>query len=119
MTTRRLVQSLLFLANVLLFTVYQIKRGKLLLRYSLMWMLLSILILLVAIFPQPVFRLAVLPGFNVGSSFIFAVAIFFLLVLYMTQSRAISQQVIKNKDAIQKAALLEKRLDDLDVKLNQ
>lgn len=107
-----IIVALLFL----FFTVYQIKRNKLLLRYSLMWMLLSILILVVAIFPQPVFRLAVLLGFNVGSNFIFAVAIFFLLVLCMTQSRAISQQVVKNKDAIQRAALLEKRLDDLEEK---
>ena len=110
-----IVFALLFL----LFTVYQIKRGKLLLRYSLMWMLLSILILVVAIFPQPVFHLALLLGFNVSSNFIFAAAIFFLLMLCMTQSRAISQQVVKNKDAIQKAALLEKRLDDLETELNQ
>lgn len=79
-----------------------------------MWMLLSILILVVAIFPQPVFHLALLLGFNVSSNFIFTAAIFFLLILCMTQSRAISQQVVKNKDAIQKAALLEKRLDDLE-----
>lgn len=105
-----IIVALLFL----LFTVYQIKRNKLLLRYSLMWMLLSILILLVAIFPQPVFRLSVLLGFDLGSNFIFSVAIFFLLALCMTQSRAISQQVIKNKAAIQRAALLEKRLDDLE-----
>lgn len=105
-----IVFALLFL----LFTVYQIKRGKLLLRYSLMWMLLSILILIAAIFPQPILSLANLIGFNVGSNFIFSVAIFFLLVLCMTQSRAISQQVIKNKTAIQQIALLEKRIDDLD-----
>lgn len=110
-----IVFALLFL----LFTVYQIKRGKLLLRYSLMWMLLSILILIVAVFPQPVFELSLLLGFNLGSNFIFSVAIFFLLALCMTQTRAISQQVIKNKTAIQKAALLEKRLDDLETKLNQ
>lgn len=104
------VVALLFL----LFTVYLIKRGKLLLRYSLMWMLLSILILIVAIFPQPILNLAHLLGFSVGSNFIFSIAIFFLLVLCMTQSQAISQQVVKNKGSIQRIALLEKRLDDME-----
>lgn len=104
------VVALLFL----LFTVYLIKRGKLLLRYSLMWMLLSILILIVAIFPQPILSLAHLLGFSVGSNFIFSIAIFFLLVLCMTQSQAISQQVVKNKGSIQRIALLEKRLDDME-----
>lgn len=105
-----IICSLLFL----LFTVYQIKRGKLLLRYSLMWMLLSVLILIVAIFPQPVFHLAALLGFNIGSNFIFAIAIFFLLIACMAQSRVISQQVVKNKDAVQRIALLEKRIDDIE-----
>lgn len=98
----------------LLFTVYQIKRGKLLLRYSLMWMLLSVTILLVAFFPQPVFCLSQLLGFSVSSNFIFSVAIFFLLVICLTQSRAVSQQVIKNKRVVQRTALLEKRLEDLE-----
>lgn len=104
------VLALLFL----LFTVYQIKRGKLLLRYSLMWMLLSILMLVVAIFPEPVFYLSQLLGFSVSSNFIFSVAIFFLLAVCLTQSRATSQQVIKNKEAVQRTALLEKRLEDLE-----
>lgn len=103
-----IVLSLAFL----LFTVFQIKRGKLLLRYSLMWMFLSVLLLIIAIFPQPIFALAELVGFDVGSNFIFSMAIFFLLLLCIGQTRAISQLVIKQTESTQRIALLEKRLYD-------
>ena len=78
-----IVLSLMFLA----YTVYQVKRSKLLLRYSLTWILLSVLLLIIAIFPQPVFALANLAGFGLSSNFIFSAAIFFLLLLCLAQTR--------------------------------
>lgn len=100
----------------LLYTVYQIKRNKLLLKYSLMWILLSILLLVFAIIPQPIFSLAHMLGFGVSSNFIFTAAIFFLLLLCLGQSRAISQQVAKTIRTTQEIALLNKRLEDLEEK---
>lgn len=98
----------------LIYTVYQVKRNKLLLRYSLMWILLSALLLIVAIFPQPIFALAKLVGFDIGSNFIFSAAIFFLLLLCLGQARTISQLVIKQTEITQRLALLEKRLENTD-----
>jgi hypothetical protein len=98
----------------LIYTVYQVKRNKLLLRYSLMWILLSALLLVVAIFPQPIFALAKLVGFDIGSNFIFSAAIFFLLLLCLGQARTISQLVIKQTETTQRLALLEKRLENTD-----
>lgn len=102
--------SLLFL----IYTVFQIKRDRLLLRYSLAWMFLAILLLVFALFPQPIFALAAILGFDVSSNFIFLVAIFFLLVLNLIQTRAISQLVVKNKNVTQRLAILEKRVGDQD-----
>ncbi len=98
----------------LIYTVYQVKRNKLLLRYSLMWIFLSALLLVVAIFPQPIFALAKLVGFDIGSNFIFSAAIFFLLLLCLGQARTISQLVIKQTETTQRLALLEKRLENTD-----
>lgn len=98
----------------LIYTVYQVKRNKLLLRYSLMWIFLSALLLVVAIFPQPIFALAKLAGFDIGSNFIFSAAIFFLLLLCLGQARTISQLVIKQTETTQRLALLEKRLENTD-----
>lgn len=97
----------------LVYAVYQVKRNKLLLRYSLMWILLSVLLLVVAIFPQPIFALAGLVGFDLSSNFIFSIAIFFLLLLCLGQSRTISQLVIKQTETTQRLALLEKRLENM------
>ena len=102
-----IVLSLAFL----IYTVYQVKRNKLLLRYSLTWILLSVLLLIIAIFPQPIFALASLTGFDLGSNFIFSAAIFFLLLLCLGQTRTIRQLVIKQTQTTQRLALLEKRLD--------
>ena len=107
-----IVLSLAFL----LYTVYQVKRNKLLLRYSLMWILLSALLFIVAIFPQPIFALAKLAGFDVSSNFIFSAAIFFLLLLCLGQARTISQLVIKHTETTQRLALLEKRLENAEAK---
>lgn len=91
----------------LFYTVYQIKRNKLLLKYSLMWILLSAFLLLFAIIPQPIFSLAHMLGFDVSSNFIFTAAIFFLLLLCLGQSRAISQQVTKTIRTTQEIAAVE------------
>lgn len=112
-----IVLSVVFLIlsiTFLLYTVYQIKRNKLLLKYSLMWILLSVLLLVFAIIPQPIFSLAHMLGFDVSSNFIFTAAIFFLLLLCLGQSRAISQQVAKTIRTTQEIALLNKRLEDLE-----
>lgn len=100
----------------LIYTVYQVKRNKLLLRYSLMWILLSAALLVVAIFPQPIFALAKLIGFDLSSNFIFSAAIFFLLLLCLGQARTISQLVIKQTETTQRLALLEERLVGKDSK---
>lgn len=96
------------------YTIYQVKRNKLLLKYSLMWILLSVFLLLFAIIPQPIFSLAHLLGFGVSSNFIFTAAIFFLLLLCLGQSRAISQHATKTIRITQELALQEKRIKDLE-----
>lgn len=103
----------------LVFTVYQVKRNKLLLRYSLLWMLLAVLMFVFAIFPQPVFSLASAAGFSVGSNFIFFVAIFFLLVMALTQTRALSKQILMTKELAQRQAIIEKRLREGSVQEDQ
>lgn len=113
------VVMILISIGFLLFIAQQIKRNKLLIRYSLLWMLLSVLILVIAVFPQPVFELARALGFNVESNFIFFVAGFFLLVVCVMQSRAISQQTIKIKQIAQRQAILEKELTDVGSSVDQ
>lgn len=72
-------------------------------------------VILVAIFPQPVFVIARLLGFGVSSNFIFFVALFFLLAITLSLSVIVSKQSLRLKNAVQNLALLEKRLEESDI----
>ena len=88
----------------------QVNLGKLLLRYSLLWLALAILALLVAIFPEPVFSLAAFLGFNTPSNFIFFTVLFFNMVICLSLSVVVSRQSSKLKTSVQSIALLEHEL---------
>lgn len=100
----------------LVLTIRQIRSQKLLIKYSLLWLLLSIIILVVAVFPEPIFMLANAIGFDAPSNFVFAVGFFFVLALCLSQSRAISQQTLKNTRLTQEVALLKNQQENEDGK---
>lgn len=99
----------------LLYAVKQVKQGSLLLRYSLLWLLLAILLLIVALWPDPIFLISRILGFNASSNFIFLIAIFFLLIISLTHARAISKQAIQTRKLIQRQAISDKYFRDHSV----
>ena len=90
----------------------QVSKGRLLLRYSLLWLTLALVTMLVSLFPEPVFAIASLFGFALPSNFVFFVALFFLLAICLSLSVVVSRQAVRMKNIIQSQALLEKRLED-------
>lgn len=99
--------SIIFMVGV----CWQVARGSLLLRYSLLWFFLGLATLICAVFPEPVFGLAHLLGFNAPSNFILFVAVFFLLAICLSLSVIVSRQQMKLKDLVQRLALVESRSD--------
>ncbi|WP_165251904.1 DUF2304 domain-containing protein [Adlercreutzia sp. ZJ304] len=97
----------------LLYTLYQVKLHRLMLRFSLLWIALSIVIFALAIFPQPIFALSSALGFDTASNFIFLTGFFFVLLISLSHARAISRETEKTKCLTQQVALLEKRLEDM------
>lgn len=91
----------------LLYAVRQVKKGQLLLRYSLMWLFLGALLFVVALFPLPIFEISRLLGFNTSSNFVFLAAVFFLLLIALSHAKAISRQTIQLKKLTQRQAILE------------
>lgn len=85
----------------------QVSRGRLLLQYSLLWLTLALVTMLVSIFPEPVFALARYLGFDTPSNFVFFVALFFLLAICLSLSVVVSKQTQHAKTLVQKLALLE------------
>ncbi len=97
----------------LLYVAHLVARERLLLKYSLLWMVLTIIILLCAIFPQPLYGFAHLFGFENPSNFIFFIGLFFLLTIALSLSSIASKQSITIKNLVQEQALLAKRIDEL------
>lgn len=94
---------IVFLAVVAL----QVKRGRLLLRYSLLWMALAVIAMLGALFPRVVFWLSNLAGFETPSNFILFIGLFFLMAVCLSLSVIVSKQSVRIKSLVQEIALME------------
>lgn len=108
------IQQLLmtFASLLVLIVVFgMVAKKKLLLRYALLWIALSVLLVFCAIFPAPLFSLAHLLGFESSSNFIFVMAVLFLLVSVLSLTAVVSKQSEAIKNAVQRIAILEHELN--------
>ncbi|MGI6104564.1 MAG: DUF2304 domain-containing protein [Raoultibacter sp.] len=105
-----IIACLLFI----IFVVRLVAKEKLLLKYSLLWIALGLILLLCAIFPTPLYELSHLLGFETPANFIFFVGLFFLLAIALSLSAIASKQKLMIKNLTQEQALLEKRLKNIE-----
>lgn len=108
------IQQLLmtFASLLVLIVVFgMVAKKKLLLRYALLWIVLSVLLVFCAIVPGPLFSLAHWLGFESSSNFIFVMAVLFLLVSVLSLTAVVSKQSEAIKNAVQRIAMLEHELD--------
>lgn len=110
-----LISIILALVGVvfLIYIVRLITTKKLLLSYSLLWLLLSLLVILFSIFPQPLYWLTHLLGIELPSNFIFIIAILCLLTICLSLSIIASKQTAYSKTLIQEIAILKKEVEEL------
>ena len=85
-----------------------------LLKYSLLWMALTVVIVLCALFPQPLYSISSFLGFETPSNFIFFIGLFFLLAISLSLSSIASKQALMIKNLVQEQALLAKKLEKDD-----
>lgn len=112
---------ILIIIICILFVAYIISlvtKGKLLLKYSLVWLVLSLLVFVFSAFPEPIYILSDILGFEVASNFIFIAAVFFLLVISLSLSVIASKQAAYTKTLIQEVALLKKEQLEIETYCN-
>lgn len=97
----------------------QIVKGRLLLKYSLLWFVLALVAFFSALFPDPVFLLAHLIGFDTASNFILFVAIFLVLTIALSLSVIVSKQQAKLNNTIQELALLKHDTEESSIQQNR
>lgn len=101
------VVDIVFLACVLRL----VSQDKLLLKYSLLWVLLCLIVLVCDAFPGIMYWVADLIGFISPSNFIFLVAIGLLVAISLSLSVAVSRSIVANKNLTQRLAILERELE--------
>lgn len=106
------IRACLGIASVA-FCIYVLRlvaRGRLLLKYSLLWLLLCLALLLCAVFPGIVYAISNFFGVLAPSNFVFLVSIAILFAIALSLSVIVSKQVNSIKNLTQRVAILEKEL---------
>lgn len=97
-----LLVSLFFLA----FVLYRVRKGRYMLKYSLVWILLSVVGVLASLFPQVISFLSACLGFNVTSNFVYFALIVFLMVWNLVLCGVLSRQETTIKSLVQEVSML-------------
>lgn len=113
------LQVLLIFGAIVLFAmiVWLIKNKKIEVKYSIIWLAFSATMILFAVFPYLVLVLGDISGVANPVNFIFLTLFVFILLIMLSVSAVISGFSTKIKRLAQANALLEKRVRELEKKL--
>ena len=106
-----IIFAVLLLAAIMI--IRQVKRKKLDLKYSLAWLVLILVFMILDCFPQILKFLSDLVGIATPSNMLFTCGFVFSLVIIYTLTAALSHMSDNVRDMAQKIALLEKELNDI------
>lgn len=100
-----------------LLVFFLLKKNRLSLRYSLLWLLSGVIMLVLALFPGLLDRFARLIGIYSSVNALFAVIFFCGLMLMISFTVIVSREKQEIVRSIQRTALLEKRIQDLEKRI--
>lgn len=108
---------ILLLVAVVLFGVQAVRmihRRKLKLGYSLLWMVVGLIMLIAALFPELVARLSKLAGIELPVNMVLTVfaGLSTMMMFYLTS--IISRESAKTRSLVQQIGLLEQRIRELE-----
>lgn len=111
----------LFIALILYFflIVLFLKRKSLSLKYTLLWIFAGIMMGLLLIFPQLLNFVIAIVDIKSAMNGLFALSIFFILILLMSITSIVSKQSGQIKSLAQYNAFLEKRIRELEKKIEE
>lgn len=107
----RIVALLIFLI-MLCFFMHQIRRRRLDLRYSLSWILVNLVLIILVVFPQVLINLSRMLGIYSPVNMIFFCGFLFSLIIIYNLTTAISKMADEIKRLSQKIALMESKSKD-------
>jgi hypothetical protein len=93
---------------------FMLRRKRLILKYTLFWLLSGFVLLIFLIFPAAVLRATALVGVANPVNAIFLLFAGVMLMLVLSLTSIVSQLSDKNRSLVQQVALLEKRVRDIE-----
>lgn len=94
-----------FCIVLFIYVIRLVSEGKLLLKYSLLWLALTAALLISAFFPDGIIFLSKVLGFVTAANFIFFIGLFCLMAIALSLSVIVSRQALRIKDLTQRIAL--------------
>lgn len=92
--------------------IVMLRKKSLNLKYSLLWMFMAVVLLLMVAFPRAIEFVANVIGVASYINAIFMAFIFFILLLVVSLTSIVSKQHREIKTLIQTVAILQKKIDD-------
>lgn len=114
LSSRLQAVSIIVTAGLLIVVFELVRRRRLMERYSLLWLLAALVLLVLAIFSNLLAEFASAVGIATPSNALFAVAIGFLVLLVLHFSTSISRLTDESKVLAQKLALAEERIESME-----
>lgn len=87
------------------------------LKYSLLWIFSGFIMLVIAIFPKIAVGITKSLGIVNVTNGLFSLIIFFILIILMSVTAIVSKMKEHNKQLIQKCAMLEKKIVEMEKEL--
>lgn len=102
----------------LLLILILMRRGRMSLKYSLIWFLSGVVLLVCALFPQIIRFFTRLIGVYSDVNAVFFVGVCFLLLIILSLTSIVSGQSERIRMLVQTQAILEKRVRELESKVD-
>lgn len=103
----------------LIMMVYMLKKNRLALKYSLLWLFSGIVMLVLSLFPQVLDSVSELVGVYSSVNALFAVMLLCGLILMISFTMIISREKAEIVRLTQEVAILENRLDKLEGRMEE
>ena len=100
---------------VMLYIIHEIRKGKFSIKESFWWVIASIIMLILAIFPYSIDHIAKFLNIDYPPSLLFVICIIFLLFINFKSSKKISEHQEKIIELAQHVALLESEISDREL----
>lgn len=104
--------------NILL-NIYYIKKMEMRIKYSLIWLTLSLLLLILAIFPKTIMFIAGVLNISSDTNTLYMMAISFLYIISFSFSIMFSRNSRKITTLVQYIAVLNRKIEKLEEKVNR